>query len=87
MKGGAMQGQLLAYAESVGAGAVLAGLQAAYQAVSTQSGAGGMAISWQPVLAAFLLGTMGYLLAALRWLQTPPPAPAVPPTAPTTSSA
>ena len=74
-----MQGQLLAYAESVGAGAVLAGLQAAYQVVGTQTGAGGTVIAWQPVAAAFFLGTMGYLLAALRWLQTPPPAPVAPP--------
>ncbi len=69
-----MSQQWIAYLEALGAGAVVAGLQAAYQAVQQQ----GHTVDWQPVLAAFLVGAMGYLLAALRWLQTPAPQPPVP---------
>ena len=68
-----MTQQWVAYAEAVGAGAVVAGLQAAYQTVQAQ----GHTVDWQPVVAAFLVGAMGYLLAALRWLQTPVPVPPV----------
>ncbi len=66
-----MKQQWVAYLEALGAGAVVAGLQAAYQAVQQQ----GHTVDWQPVLAAWLVGAMGYLLAALRWLQTPVPEP------------
>ena len=69
-----MYEQWIAYLEALGAGAVVAGLQAAYQAVQQQ----GHTVDWQPVLAAFLVGAMGYLLAALRWLQTPVPQPPAP---------
>ncbi len=69
-----MTQQWVAYAEAVGAGAVVAGLQAAYQTVQAQ----GHTVDWQPVAAAFLVGAMGYLLAALRWLQTPVPVPPAP---------
>lgn len=67
----------IAYAEAVGAGAVVAGLAAAYQAVQQA----GSIHDWTPVASAFLVGAMGYLLAALRWLNEPPPPPA-PPTEP-----
>lgn len=61
----------IAYLESLGAGAAFAGLQAAYQAASGQ----GAELKPAPIVAAFLVAAMGYLVAALRWLQTPPPPP------------
>ncbi len=66
--------KITAYAESLGAGAAVAGLQAAYQALTAQGGD----IKPQPVLAAGLLAAMGYLATALRWLATPPTPPSAP---------
>ena len=73
-----MTPRMTAYLESIGAGAAFAGLQAAYQALSQQ----GASVQPAPIAAAFLVAAMGYLVTALRWLQTlpePPTAPKVPP--------
>ena len=64
----------LIYAEGVAAGGVLAGVQAAYQAVEKA----GAVTDWSPVIATGLLAGVGYVLAALRWMMTPPPPPTPP---------
>lgn len=60
-----------AYIEALVAGAGLAALTAGYQALATS----GSTVAWQAVGAAALLGALGYLQVALRWLSVPPEVP------------
>lgn len=65
-----MNSQMVAYLESLVAGAAMAGADAALQAYQQHQ-----SLQWQGLVAAGLLGALGYLQVALRWLHTPPPPP------------